>query len=745
MRPRQLLSLLAATAVLVPVPPQASAQTPVGTAFTYQGRLTDGGSPANGQYDLQFTLYDAEIDGNTVGNPVGVEDQQVTSGLFTMRLDFGAGVFTGDARWLQIAVRPGNSSDPHTPLSPRQALTPTPYALQTRGIFVDDAGHVGIGENNPAAPLEIAVDGPGGLAVELRQRAADQEVHINLENNSGFWHISGPRSFEPFHQLGFFWNDNITFHHVMSLQANGNVGIGTDSPDSPLTVAGAIESTTGGFKFPDGSVQSTAAGSGLWTPSGSNIFYTAGSVGIGTMGDSLTISDTLVPKGERLDPARGRFPCATDPATGKIYCFGGWDGAGLIGDIVEYDPRSDTLRDTGASLPWGLAEFQCAADPATRKIYCFGGFDGNGYRDEILAYDPAYPEQDAVDTGARLPLERENAACAFSPATGKIYCFGGDTEPILNEILAYDPAYPEQDAVDTGAKLPTGGRESMACAADPATGKIYCFGGDNDDGDTVFDEILEYDPAYPEQDALVVAHLPEARTSMGAAMIPGIGKIYCFGGVNLTTAFHEILEYDPDNPTQDAVVMTARLPSDRFNLASAAVAETGKIYSFGGQEGTAPVNEILEYTPPSHILLQVGEPGDGTAAIANSWAVFSSREFKRDIAALEPPEYQDILAKLTATEVVRYRYAYDKRRTQHLGVIAEESPAEILSPGGKAVSLADYTTFLMAAVKAQQAVIEEKESQIADLQTQMAETQRRLASLESLVNSLEQRQIGGAR
>ena len=37
------------------------------TAFTYQGRLFDGGSPANGLYDLRFTNYDAATDGNALG------------------------------------------------------------------------------------------------------------------------------------------------------------------------------------------------------------------------------------------------------------------------------------------------------------------------------------------------------------------------------------------------------------------------------------------------------------------------------------------------------------------------------------------------------------------------------------------------------------------------------------------------------------------------------------------------------
>jgi hypothetical protein len=43
----------------------------------------------------------------------------------------------------------------------------------------------------------------------------------------------------------------------------GKVGIGTDAPSSRLTVVGTIETTLGGLKFPDGSVQTTAAVTGL--------------------------------------------------------------------------------------------------------------------------------------------------------------------------------------------------------------------------------------------------------------------------------------------------------------------------------------------------------------------------------------------------------------------------------------------------------------------------------------------------
>ena len=55
------------------------AQTPEGTAFTYQGRLTDGGSPASGAYDLRFTLFDAATAGSPVGSAITNEDVAVNT------------------------------------------------------------------------------------------------------------------------------------------------------------------------------------------------------------------------------------------------------------------------------------------------------------------------------------------------------------------------------------------------------------------------------------------------------------------------------------------------------------------------------------------------------------------------------------------------------------------------------------------------------------------------------------------
>jgi len=104
-------------------------QAQVGTAFTYQGRLTDAGAPANGVFDLELKLFDALSGGAQVGSTVTLGDISVANGLFTVTPDFGAAAFTGNKRWLEIGVRPGISLGAYTPLSSRQELTPTPNAI----------------------------------------------------------------------------------------------------------------------------------------------------------------------------------------------------------------------------------------------------------------------------------------------------------------------------------------------------------------------------------------------------------------------------------------------------------------------------------------------------------------------------------------------------------------------------------------------------------------------------------------
>src|SRR5713226_8287480 len=79
--------------------------SPLGTAFTYQGRLLDSGLPANGNYDVRFILFDYDMFGFPVGPILTNLNLAVNNGAFTTDLDFGTGIFSGTNHWLEIGVR----------------------------------------------------------------------------------------------------------------------------------------------------------------------------------------------------------------------------------------------------------------------------------------------------------------------------------------------------------------------------------------------------------------------------------------------------------------------------------------------------------------------------------------------------------------------------------------------------------------------------------------------------------------
>ena len=157
-----------------------------GSAFTYQGRLQDAGGPITGQVDMRFTLKNDELTGITVissaifdGQPGNGPPVDVTDGVFTSALDFGVEVFDGTALWLEIEVRrPHDPTDTalYTTLSPRQAMMPVPCALQTRGIFVDAAGNVGIGTTSPGQKLDVAGNIQAGSSITIGGSAGMERI-----------------------------------------------------------------------------------------------------------------------------------------------------------------------------------------------------------------------------------------------------------------------------------------------------------------------------------------------------------------------------------------------------------------------------------------------------------------------------------------------------------------------------------------------------------------------------------------
>src|SRR5262249_27555960 len=150
-----------------------------------------------------------------------------------------------------------------TTLTPRQRLTATPYALysakpwQTWGpgpgggagdIWYRGA-HVGIGTTSPAAKLHL--DTSDGELYGLRHSLTLPDTTIldlvtSLLNNPTNGYSEGQFGTHSPHPLTFITGNS----RRMTLDTSGRLGIGIDTPSQKLSVAGTVQSTTGGFMFP---------------------------------------------------------------------------------------------------------------------------------------------------------------------------------------------------------------------------------------------------------------------------------------------------------------------------------------------------------------------------------------------------------------------------------------------------------------------------------------------------------------
>ncbi len=133
-----MLAILSATLPEPAKAQEASGGTAVGTTLTYTGQITDeDGDPLDGVYDFEFKVYDALTGGTQLGQAVAKDNVTVEDGRYTVELDFGPRVFTGDVRYLEIRVRPGQRIDAYTLLETRQRLPVAPYALALPHLWTE--------------------------------------------------------------------------------------------------------------------------------------------------------------------------------------------------------------------------------------------------------------------------------------------------------------------------------------------------------------------------------------------------------------------------------------------------------------------------------------------------------------------------------------------------------------------------------------------------------------------------------
>ena len=155
---------------------------PVGSAFSYQGRLLESGAPANGGFDLEFQLFTTEVGGSPCAGPLTNAAVLVSNGVFTTTLDFGQNVFSGTNCWLEIAVRGAGRPGDFVVLIPRQLLTPAPYAIYTLkaesliGPVPDAQLSTNVARLDTDQTFRGAVTFQGGVAIGASGAAASLNV-----------------------------------------------------------------------------------------------------------------------------------------------------------------------------------------------------------------------------------------------------------------------------------------------------------------------------------------------------------------------------------------------------------------------------------------------------------------------------------------------------------------------------------------------------------------------------------------
>ena len=255
----------------------SSSAEPLGTAFTYQGRLIDANNPADGEYDFQFKLFDSDTDGSQVGSDVNLGDVDVIDGYFTVELDFG-NVFDGTALWLEVGIREGILADTndYTTLTARQLLTATPYALYAKisegvvgGVGITGSGSAGkIPKFLDATTLDNSViyetDGKIGIGTNPNRKLTIHNGGMSVFSGLSGENVSFTTDYlevnnsneDPMMEIGENPSDHITFHNggsnAMKI-TDGKVGIGITDPNYELDVDGDINFT--GTLYKNGSVQ----------------------------------------------------------------------------------------------------------------------------------------------------------------------------------------------------------------------------------------------------------------------------------------------------------------------------------------------------------------------------------------------------------------------------------------------------------------------------------------------------------
>jgi len=666
-----------------------------GTAFTYQGQLQNGTNVANGSYSFAFSLYNTNTGGSLIGTPVTNNAVGVTNGLFTTLVDFGANAFTGASNWLQIAVAT-NGSGTFTNLTPRQQVTPAPYAVYAESAnatnLVGAVPAVNVsgvallsGENtfsgtqnindstdNNVLNLSDTRTGTVGSGAQIAlsdaySGSSESALIGSIGNGGGFMWRNGALELRPVARVNIYKGSDVTSASQVALTvigSSGNVGIGTSSPAATLEVNGNAQI--------DGTVTATG-----FTGNGANV--------------------------TNVNAA----------ALGGISGAGFWTTNGNAGA----NPTNGAYLGTADNLP---LEFHV-----------------NGVRG--LRLEPTqYPDQVNVIGGS-----------SYNTVSAEVYGAtiggGGGDNGFLNQVTGTLGTVSGGSHNTAGSDATVGGGQGNTASGlwatvagggfNTASGR-YSFAGGNEgqatnDGAFVWADSQGGNFSSTNDDSFNVLVRGGARFVTGGAGMSVDGNMTIAGVTNYNTGLK--LTGSTTNGTGLAIQNTAS-GGHKFDLISGGASSAEGAGAFELYDETAggfritvtPSGNVgISNTSPGHLLV-VGSAGSPAYCDGATWENGSDRNSKEGFAAIHPLQ---VLEKVSALPISEWKYKAEADGTRHLGPVAQDFHAAFGLNGAddKHIATVDEEGVALAAIQGLNQKLNEKDAQIADLKTRLEKLEHLMA------------------
>ena len=731
-----------------------------GTAFTYQGRLTDNGSGPTANYDLRFTLYTSAAGNVVSAGPVTNSATGVTNGIFTTTLDFGATTFSGAVRWLEIAVRTNGGT--FTNLSPRQQLTSTPYAIRAANY----SGPVTVSQlpanvarldtvQNFAAPVTFlsatgsfagafagTLSGNGVTVTNVRWTSLDGEGGLSFVPGSLFLPGSSPTVGSGPRALASGDVNNDGRLDLISANSAGNTltvltnnGLGGFAPASAPAVGAGPRSVVAVDVNADGrldlvSANFDASTVSVLTNNGSGVFIPASTNSVGNNPHSVVVADV------NADGKPDLISANLGPSTLTILTNKGggtfaWAASNLVGGSpifvaaadVNGDGRLDLISaNTGPNTLSvltnnGSGGFVLATSPGVGgSPYSLATADvnGDGRIDLISANFGSSSLTILTNNGGGTFVTASTVGVGSGPVSVTSADVNGDGRPDLISANS-------TDVNQTLSVLTNAGDGLFALAVMPTVGPAP-------------NAVLAVDVNRDGAVDLISANLGGGNlTVLFNTLAPRFNTFITVAG-NITSG------------GQISAVLFNGNGAGLTNLNASALA-TGTVPDARLAANVARLNAGLQTFTGTNIFTRVGigtnTPTESLSVSGNILASgtvtgSSDRNVKRDFSAVDS---RAVLAKVLALPITTWSYQADAG-VRHLGPMAQDfSAAFALGLDDKHISMVDADGVALAAIQglnqkleaelqAQRAAAQRKDERITALEQELSEIKRLMQKLD---------------